>query len=99
MVLPRKGWEITAEGPVGTNHLVVLVSRHERDLANVGLRQTEAPIPEFELVQAERLWRQRPQGLNPFVGEPVCTTPGCSGAFGATMLTVNEVAAAGRSRN
>jgi len=50
-------------------------------------------------VQAERLWRQRPQGLNPFVGEPVCTAPGCSGAFGATMLTVNEVAAAGRSRN
>jgi serine/threonine protein kinase len=99
MVLPRKGWEITAEGPVGTNHLVVLVSPQERDLANVGLRQTEAPIPEFELVQAERLWRQRPQGLNPFVGEPVCTTPGCSGAFGATMLTVNEVAAAGRSRN
>jgi serine/threonine protein kinase len=93
LVLPRKSWEITAAGPPGINHLVVLVSRHERNLSQAGLRQTEEPIPQFDLEQAERLWNQRPEGPNPFVGEPVCPTPRCSGAYGATMLEVAETAA------
>ena len=93
LVLPRKSWEITAAGPPGTNHLVVLVSRHPRNLSQAALRETEEPIPEFDLAQAERLWKQRAEGANPFVGGPTCPTPGCSGAYGAALLTVDEVAA------
>ena len=93
LMLPRKSWEITAAGPPGTNHLVVLVSRHKRNLSQVPLRETEEPIPEFDLAQAERLWNQRAAGSpNPFIGEPVCPTPDCSGAYGAAMLAVDEVA-------
>jgi Domain of unknown function (DUF4384) len=93
LVLPRKSWEINAAGPPGTNHLVVLVSRHKRNLNQVPLRETEEPIPEFDLAQAERLWNQRAAGgPSPFVGEPVCPTPDCSGAYGAAMLAVDEVA-------
>ncbi len=96
LVLPRKSWEISAEGPAGDSHLVVLVSRHERDLSQVGLRQTDEPIPSFDLLQAERLWQQRAAGASPYVGVPVCS--GCSDAFGAALLAVREVnrEAAGR---
>ena len=97
--LPRKGWEITAAGPPGTNHLVVLVSRHERDLSRAGLRATDEPIRAFDLAEAERLWRQRAPGTNPFAGVPVCVTPGCPDAYGATLLTVDEVAAPAKARN
>jgi len=93
LVLPRAGWEIVAGGPPGTNHLVVLVSRHERDMSQVGLRQTDEPIPLFDLAQAERLWAQRPRASSPFVGRAICAAPACSDAFGATLLTVDEVAA------
>jgi hypothetical protein len=92
LVLPRAGWEISAGGPAGTNHLVVLVSRHERDMSQVGLRQTDEPIPLFDLAQAERLWMQRPRTSSPFVGRAMCAGPDCSEVFGATMLTVDEVA-------
>jgi hypothetical protein len=93
LVLPRAGWEIDAGGPAGTNHLVVLVSRHERDMSQVGLRQTDEPIPLFDLAQAERLWMQRARTASPFVGRAMCGAPDCSEAFGATMVTVDEVAA------
>jgi hypothetical protein len=97
LTLPRPSWEIMASGPPGTNHLVVLVSRHERNLSQAGLRQTDEPIPEFDLVQAERLWKAKADGLNPFVGEPVCEpTVACSAAYGATMLVVDETAAPAR---
>jgi hypothetical protein len=97
LALPRPSWEIVAGGPPGTNHLVVLVSRHERNLSQAGLRQTDEPIPEFDLVQAERLWRAKADGSNPFVGEPVCApTVACSAAYGATMLVVDETAAPAR---
>ena len=100
LALPRKGWEITAEGPAGTNHIVVVVSRDERNFAQAGLRQTDELIPEFDLAQAEQRWAQRRNGLNPFVGDAVCATPGCSGAFGAAMLKVEEVASVpAKSRN
>jgi serine/threonine protein kinase len=93
LALPRAGWEIDAGGPPGTNHLVVLVSRHERDMSQVGLRQTDEPIPLFDLKQAERLWLQRSRTASPFVGRAMCAAPDCSEAFGATMLMVDEVAA------
>ncbi len=97
LALPRPSWEIVAGGPPGTNHLVVLVSRHERNLSQAGLRQTDEPIPEFDLVQAERLWKSKADGPSPFVGEPVCApTVACSAAYGATMLVVDETAAPAR---
>jgi hypothetical protein len=99
LALPRRSWQISAAGPAGTNHLVVMVSRHPRDLSQVGLRQTEEPIPEFDLGVAEHLWRARgPDAANPYVGVPMCAAPGCADAYGAAMLAVQELAPADRSR-
>ena len=91
--LPRKNWHITAGGPAGTDHIVVLVSKSPRDLADVGLRAAEDRIPEFDLGRAEQLWASRSEGVNPFVGKARCEDPAlrCDGGYGATLLKIDEV--------
>jgi len=97
MLLPRKSWQITAGGPPGTNHIVTMVSRQPRDFANAGLRPAKEEIPEYDLVQAEKLWAARADNANPFVGTAVCAAGApCDATYGATLLTIDEVAAKGR---
>lgn len=97
MLLPRKSWNITAGGPPGTNHIVTMVSRQPRDFAQAGLRPSKEEIPEYDLVQAEKLWAARTGNENPFVGTAVCAAGAtCDSTYGATLLTIDEVAAKGR---
>ncbi|MEO8152543.1 MAG: serine/threonine-protein kinase [Rhizobacter sp.] len=92
MVLPRKGWQITAGGPPGTNHIVTMVSRQARDFSQAGLRKGDE-IPEFDLAQAEKLWGGRTANDNPFVGTAACAAGAtCDSSYGATLLTIDEVA-------
>ncbi len=97
MLLPRKSWNITAGGPPGTNHIVTMVSRQPRDFAQAGLRQANEEIPEYDLVLAEKLWAARTGSESPFVGKAVCQagTP-CESTYGATLLTIEEIAAKAR---
>ena len=93
LVLPRKGWQITAGGPPGTNHIVTMVSRQPRDLSQAGLKPSKEEIPEFDLTQAEALWVSRTGSENPFVGKAACTAgAACDSSYGATLLTIDEVA-------
>jgi hypothetical protein len=95
MLLPRKGWQITAGGPPGVNHIVTMVSRQPRDLSGSGLKTAGEEIPEFDLAAAEQLWLARTGPDNPLVGKPVCEGAGpCDGSYGATLLTIEEVAKA-----
>ena len=97
MLLPRKSWNITAGGPPGTNHIVTMVSRQPRDFAKAGLRPSKEEIPEYDLTQAEKLWTARTGNENPFVGTAVCAAgAACDSTYGATLLTIDEVAAKGR---
>ena len=98
VVLPRRSWEITASGPPGTNHIVALVSRRERNFAEAGLLATAEAIPEFDLAAARQRWAQRAGGASPFVGKAVCDTAPCDEAYGAKMIEINEVAGAARAR-
>jgi len=92
MVLPRKGWQITAGGPPGTNHIVTMVSRQPRDLSQAGLRASKEEIPEFDLGRAEALWNSRTGNDNPFVGKADCAAgAACDSSYGATLLTIDEV--------
>ena len=92
MVLPRKGWQITAGGPPGTNHIVTMVSRQPRDLSQAGLRASKEEIPEFDLARAESLWNSRTGNDNPFVGRADCAAgAACDSSYGATLLTIDEV--------
>jgi serine/threonine protein kinase len=97
MLLPRKGWQITAGGPPGTNHIVTMVSRQPRDLSQAGLRQANEEIPEFDLALAERLWAARTGNENPFVGKAACAaSAACDSTYGASLLTIEEVEGKGR---
>jgi hypothetical protein len=92
MLLPRKGWQITAGGPPGTNHIVTMVSRQPRDLSQAGLRSSKEEIPEFDLTQAQAMWATRAGNDNPFVGKAVCASGApCDSSFGATLLTIDEI--------
>jgi hypothetical protein len=92
MLLPRKGWQITAGGPPGTNHIVTMVSRQPRDLSQAGLRASKEEIPEFDLARAESLWNSRTGNDNPFVGKAACAAGAtCDSSYGATLLTIDEV--------
>ncbi|MET0335217.1 MAG: serine/threonine-protein kinase [Rhizobacter sp.] len=92
LLLPRKGWQITAGGPPGTNHIVTMVSRMPRDFSQAGLRASKDDIPEFDLGRAEQLWLSRTGRDNPFVGQAVCPAQGaCDTTYGASLLTIDEV--------
>lgn len=92
LALPRKGWQITAGGPPGTNHIVTMVSRLPRDFSQAGLRASKDDIPEFDLARAEQLWVASAGKGNPFVGQAVCPAQGeCDATYGASLLTIEEV--------
>lgn len=88
VVLPRKGWQITAGGPAGTNHLVAMVSRERRDFTNAGLKMGET-IPEFELAALQRTWSGT--GTPSGAGEARCQGAGaCDARYGASPLRIEE---------
>jgi hypothetical protein len=91
VVLPRKGWQITAGGPAGTNHLVAMVSREPRDFAAAGLKMGET-IPEFELAVLQRLWSA--PGASPGAGDARCPAGGgCDARYGASAIRIEEFSA------
>lgn len=95
MTLPRKGWQITAGGPAGVNHIVTMVSREPREFAAAGIKAGES-IPEFDLAALQRAWTDAAGVATPWFGEPRCAaTDGraCDGRFGASMIRIEEVAA------
>ena len=94
VVLPRKGWQITAEGPPGTNHIVTMVSRQPRDFGAAGLKLGD-PIAEFDAAAAERLWTTATAAESPFAGAARCDAgaASCDAAYGATLIRIGEVAA------
>lgn len=90
VVLPRQGWQITAGGPAGTNHLVAMVSREPRNFGAAGLRMGET-IPEFDLPALRQVWRGA--GVAPGAGEARCVERSpCDHRYGATLIRIEETA-------
>lgn len=84
--LPRKNWEMTAEGPAGSDHFIVIVSKHPRDFSQAGLKKT-GQFSEFalDLVKSN-------SDTNTLAGSPVCAAAGdCSAAYGAASFSIEEV--------
>jgi serine/threonine protein kinase len=95
LVLPRKNWRITAAGPAGVNHLVVMVSRTARDFPGlIDAHNKPQAIAKFNLQLAEQLWREQPSNSqSPLAGQVRCGTDGvCPADFGAALLEIEEVA-------
>ena len=92
VTLPRKGWQITAGGPPGADHIVTMVSREPRDFSAARLQQGET-IPEFDLTVLQRAWTGPSGSATPWVGEVRCVDGRtCDRRFGASMLRIEEMA-------
>jgi serine/threonine protein kinase len=97
LVLPRPSWSITAAGPPGVNHIVVVVSRSPRDLSGTGVNEAGRTIPEFDLQDAARRWAGREGSASPFIGAVECRGEAgkfvCAEGYGARMIELEEVSA------
>ena len=89
--LPRKGWQITAGGPAGVDHIVTVVSPVPRDLTAIGLKASDT-IPEFDLELAKTRWAQHQGSGSPFVGPAQCPAgQPCEQRYGASLVRIEEV--------
>ncbi|MFZ4624285.1 MAG: protein kinase domain-containing protein [Rhodoferax sp.] len=87
--LPRPNWEMSFEGPAGTDRFVVLVSAQARDFRKAGL-VTGGAFGEFPLDVVQQLAKAANRNL--LAGEPVCpVTSNCSNSYGAAQFSIEEV--------
>ncbi len=91
VALPRKGWQITAGGPAGVNHIVTVVSPVQRDLSKLGLNTKDA-IPEFDMARAKAMWEAHQGPGSPYVGAALCEGKApCDERYGASLVHVEEI--------
>ncbi|MCL2160485.1 MAG: serine/threonine-protein kinase [Betaproteobacteria bacterium] len=90
LTLPRAAWPLEAAGPPGVNRFAVLVSEHERDFSNSGLRSIDV-FSEFSLPVLSALEAVRGSDPTPLLGKPVCPqdTP-CQNIYGVSMFEIVE---------
>ncbi|CAN5127543.1 hypothetical protein BH09PSE6_BH09PSE6_26240 [soil metagenome] len=85
LVLPRKGWNITADGPAGSDRIVVLVSPNKRDFKQPAL-VAGAPFSEFDVGALTRAGN-----IDAVSGRADCDgKPGCDTSYGAARFEIEE---------
>ncbi len=102
--LPGQDWSVTALGPKGTDHLLVMVTESQRDFSNLSLPAeyvSEAgPFEKIQPTTGSVAIITQLATLSAAAKSGECTTPGardfgvarrCSSAFGASELSVEEV--------
>ncbi len=103
--LPRKEWSVTALGPTGTDHLMVMVTETSRDFSKLALpAEYVSEAGPFEKIQATA----QAVGhigqiavLSAAAGRDQCRSAGpkrdlgiarkCSNVFGASLMSVEEI--------
>jgi len=99
MVLPRPNWQLTAGGPAGKNTLLAIVADSPRDFAKAGLKPA-GPFSAVEAMAAKDI--QLVSGTSASAETAECAAAGqttrnlaiakrCSNAYGAALLTLEEV--------
>jgi hypothetical protein len=88
VVLPRPAWALVAGGPVGTDHLVAVVSAVERDHTEVGI-QRDSLFSQFPSTAAQAIDLAHTSGPTPFLGKPVCDAgAACDTRYGAAAFEI-----------
>jgi hypothetical protein len=85
LVLPRPSWTLKAQGPAGTNRLLVLVTDTPRDLKTLNVAPPDAAAP-FTYTLNDMAGRAALVDF--FTGRGVT---GQSGSFGAQLLAIEEL--------
>jgi hypothetical protein len=102
--LPREDWNVTALGPRGTDHLLVMVTETTRDFSSLSLPgayvSQAGPFEKFEPSVAAAQHIGQIASLSAAAGQDACKRLGatrdlgvakqCSNVFGATLLSVEE---------
>ena len=92
--LPRCKWKLTSRGPAGTNHLIVIVSKHPRDFISTGLQQDDF-FGHFPIEQLKVRYQNYSGSLPLLAGNAICTaatlSEPCSESYGAALFTLKEV--------
>ena len=91
--LPRSKWRMISDGPVGTNHFIVIVSSQPRDFNHAGL-QAIGQFSEFPFMQATQLHHNYTGSLPLFAGKAVCPsslTTSCPESYGAAVFSIEEI--------
>jgi hypothetical protein len=103
--LPRADWSVTALGPAGTDHLLVMVTASARDFSALQLPEeyvSEAgPFEKIRTTAASAAQVGRLGVLSAAAGSDACTGSSgtrdlgvvkrCSNVFGASLLSVEEI--------
>lgn len=90
VALPRKGWRLVADGPPGTNYLLVLASATPRDFASAGVRKGD-PFDDFPLHRIAEIARAGDGNLGFLAGTATCASEPCDRRFGAALATIEQV--------
>lgn len=98
--LPRTDWEIVAQGPAGKDQLLAIVADAPREFGGVGMK----PAGPFSMVEASHASAKDIQlvsGTSSFAASAECAEEPrkrtlavqkkCSNAYGAALVTVEEV--------
>ncbi len=98
--LPRTDWEIVAQGPAGKDQLLAIVADAPREFGAIGLKPA-GPFSMVEVNPASAKDIQLVSGTSTFASNAECTQDTrkrtlavqkkCSNAFGASLVTVEEV--------
>lgn len=90
LALPRPSWRMTATGPAGVDHMLVIVSEAPRDFRAAGL-QARSPFAEFPLAALAHA-APGADGVPVFAGTPRCAPNApCANSFGAHQFTIEEM--------
>ena len=90
VALPRPAWALVAGGPVGTDHLLAVVSAAPRDHSSAGVQRDDL-FSLFPASVAQAIDATHQSGPSPFLGTPVCAanTP-CDERFGAAQFSIEQ---------
>jgi serine/threonine protein kinase len=91
--LPRASWAMDAGGPAGDNKFVALVSDHEIDLTESGVR-VDGVFAQFSPSVLAALEASRPTDASPLLGKPICegipVGGTCVHSYSATSFKITE---------
>lgn len=97
--LPRPGWQLTVQGPAGKDTLLAIVTDAPRDFSRAGLKPSgpfsvvdAIAAKDIQLVTATAPRADKDECGNARHQRNVAVQKSCSSAYGAGMLTIEEVA-------
>jgi hypothetical protein len=97
ILLPRPNWRVKAAGPAGMDNLLVMVSDGPRDLSTLSASKAGPFVSSLNDAQG-RAKLGALMTTSQMVSSQSCTTPAarknnpqCSDAYGASMLTLEEI--------